>query len=240
MRGRIEVTLEVASGRACLRVRDSGVGIPPGRLPEVFELFSQVHRGEHGRRSGLGIGLAVVKRLVELHGGTIAARSEGEGRGSVFDVLLPGAAAPVAGAAQRRVASLYGERPRVLLVDDNEDAVESLSTLLRLEGYPVHVAHDGPTALVLAEAVRPEVFVLDIGLPGMSGYEIAKSLRRQPWGAHVHLIAATGWGQSEDRRRSHGAGFDLHLTKPVDPDELLALLSRLPRHGTRSNGGPAA
>jgi PAS domain S-box-containing protein len=238
--GRVEVALEAEKGRVLLRVSDSGVGIPPARLPEVFELFSQVHRGEHGRRSGLGIGLAVVKRLVELHGGSIAAHSAGEGLGSTFEVVLPEAAAPASGTVPGRVVSLYGERPRVLLVDDNEDAVDSLSTLLRLEGYPVHVAHDGPAALVLAETVRPEVVVLDIGLPGMSGYEVARALRRQPWGTHLHLIAATGWGQSEDRRRSRDAGFDVHLTKPVDPDELLTLLSRLPRQPVASGGEPAA
>jgi PAS domain S-box-containing protein len=222
--GSIAVAVAAEDGRAVLRVQDTGIGLSAEMQARVFELFSQVHRSITSSRGGLGIGLAIVRRLVELHGGTIDVRSEGLGRGTEFVVRLP-LAATVAAAAPGNVVPLFGgTRRRVLVVDDNEDAAESLATLLRLSGHSVQVAYDGAGAIALAETAHPDVVVLDLGMPRMSGFEVARWLRRQPWGAGIRLIAVTGWGQEEDRRRSREAGFDRHLTKPVDPDDLLAEL----------------
>jgi two-component system CheB/CheR fusion protein len=223
--GSIAVTVSVEGARAVLRVRDDGIGLSAEMRERVFELFTQVHRSITSPRGGLGIGLAIVRRLVELHGGTIEVHSEGLGRGTEFVVSLPLATAVVPVAPGNVVPLFRTTRHRVLVVDDNEDAVDSLATLLRISGHSVQVAHDGASAIALAETARPDVVVLDLGMPRMSGFEVARWLRRQPWGAAIRLIAVTGWGQEEDRRRSREAGFDRHLTKPVDPDELLAELA---------------
>jgi PAS domain S-box-containing protein len=222
--GSIAVTVSVEGARAVLRVRDDGIGLSEEMQARVFELFTQVHKSITSTRGGLGIGLAIVRRLVELHGGTIEVHSEGLGRGTEFVVSLPLATAAAPAAPGNVVPLFRTTRHRVLVVDDNEDAVESLATLLRIAGHFVQVAHDGASAIALAETARPDVVVLDLGMPRMSGFEVARWLRRQPWGAAIRLIAVTGWGQEEDRRRSREAGFDRHLTKPVDPDELLAQL----------------
>jgi two-component system CheB/CheR fusion protein len=222
--GAIAVHLDLHGDHVALRVRDSGIGLSPEMRARVFELFTQVHKSITSPRGGLGIGLAIVRRLVELHGGTIEVHSEGLGHGTEFVVRLPRAAAPAAPVdGPARVVPLFRrERRRVLVVDDNEDAVESLAALLRTAGHSVQIAYDGAAAISLAETARPDVVVLDLGMPRMSGFEVARWLRRQPWGAAIRLVAVTGWGQDEDRRRSREAGFDSHLTKPVDPDELLA------------------
>ncbi|HXG08276.1 MAG TPA: MASE1 domain-containing protein [Gemmataceae bacterium] len=224
--GRISVVVRQEGPEAELRVRDTGIGIRPEMLLRVFDLFAQADRSPDQAPEGLGIGLTLVRRLVELHGGRVTAASAGPGQGSEFVVrlpVLPGAAAPVEG---RIAPSSVGRRRRVLVVDDNVDAAESLAMLLRLEGHEVMVAHDGPAALAAAQVCRPEVVFLDIGLPqGMSGHEVALRLRELPGMEKAFLVAVTGFGQDEDRQRSHRAGFDLHLTKPVDPDELRRLLA---------------
>ena len=215
-----------------ISVRDTGRGISAKLLPRVFDLFTQ---GEPGTRaqSGLGIGLALAKQIVELHGGSIEARSEGAGRGSEFRVLLPrgkeAAAISDAPSATANLAALGADKVRVLIVDDNVDAANSLSHLLRSVGYQPHIAYDGRSALEMAEILQPGVVLLDLGLPHMSGREVAQHLRALPWGRAVRLIAVTGWGGTDDLRRSLEAGFDEHLTKPVDPDVLISHIVRLTR-----------
>jgi two-component system CheB/CheR fusion protein len=222
--GAIAVRLDLRDEDIVLSVRDTGIGLSPEMRARVFEMFSQVHKSITSPRGGLGIGLAIVRRLVELHGGTIEVHSAGLGQGTEFVVRLPRAATPVMTVpAPPRVVPLFRrERKRVLVVDDNEDAVDSLAALLRTWGHSVQVAHDGAAAIAVAETARPDVVILDLGMPRMSGFEVARWLRRQPWGAGIRLLAVTGWGQEEDRRRSREAGFDTHLTKPVDPDLLVS------------------
>jgi len=210
-----------------LSVRDTGVGIPPEQLPSVFDLFSQADRSYGRAQGGLGIGLTLVRALVELHDGSVEARSDGPGKGSEFVVRLPlpnEAAMPV---AERRSGEPARDvsHHRVLVVDDNRDAAESLAALISLRGADVGVAHDGVAALQALASERPGLVLLDIGMPGMDGYEVARRMRACPEGRDVTLVALTGWGQSEDRRRSHSAGFDAHLVKPVELEELDALLA---------------
>jgi PAS domain S-box-containing protein len=209
-----------------VRVRDEGAGIRADLLPHVFDLFVQGDRSLERTQGGLGIGLTVVRQLIELHGGTITAQSEGPGKGSEFIVRLPlVACAP----SQPPVISVPGQNVprRVLVVDDNVDAASSVAMLLRLWGHEVALAHNGPDALRLAEEQEPEVVVLDIGLPILNGYEVARQLRQRPRLRETLLIAVTGYGQADDRRRSKAAGFDHHLTKPVDLAALEALLRDL-------------
>jgi signal transduction histidine kinase/DNA-binding response OmpR family regulator len=223
--GRIELAVGRDGDCAVVRVRDTGVGLPPETLSSVFDLFTQVDRSLDRAQGGLGIGLTLVRRLVELHGGRVEAHSAGAGQGSEFIVTLPcltDAPQPAAEPPPARVEA--GGPRRVLVVDDNVDGAESLATLLKLLGHEVHVAHDGPAALRATADVRPEVVFLDIGLPGMDGYEVARRLRR-PGRNEALLVALTGYGQDEDRRRSREAGFDHHLVKPVDPAVLEELLA---------------
>jgi PAS domain S-box-containing protein len=243
--GRLELALEAGPGEATLRIKDNGIGLAPDMMPRLFELFSQVHPSMKAAKGGLGIGLAVVKRLVELHGGRIRAESAGLGRGAEFIVSLPLAAAreparsATAPAGDAVALRTIPSRQHVLVVDDNVDAADSLAILLRTQGLDVDVAHDGPGALAKAEAHHPEVVVLDVGLPGMDGHEIAREIRRRHWGHHPRIIAVTGWGQAEDRRRTREAGFDLHLVKPVDPDHLLEIVTHA-RAGTTDVNPTAA
>jgi PAS domain S-box-containing protein len=225
--GRIWLTVERQGAEAVLRVRDEGVGISAELLPRVFELFTQGDRTLERSQGGLGIGLTVVRKLVALHGGTVTASSAGPGRGSEFVVRLPGVleASGLGPTTGGPGTSLAPPARRVLVVDDNVDAAESVAMLLRLAGHDVRVAHNGPEAVQVATTYRPEVVVLDIGLPGMSGYEVARSLRQDPQFRDTLLVAVTGYGQEEDRQRSEEAGFDHHLTKPVDPDRLQLLLA---------------
>jgi PAS domain S-box-containing protein len=235
--GRIEVALARERGEAVLRVRDDGVGIAPEMLPRVFDLFAQAGRGLDRAPSGLGIGLTVVRGLIELHGGRVEVHSEGAGRGAEFVVRLPvlsprpEAAAPAAPVASAPTAS---RRARVLLVEDNPDAAESLQMLLELLGHEAHVAHDGTAAVPLALAHRPDVMLVDIGLPGLDGYEVARRVRAEPSLASTVLVAVTGYGRPEDKREALAAGFDLHLTKPVEPDALRGLVAALPASGSRT------
>jgi PAS domain S-box-containing protein len=225
--GDIRLTVGKEEGMAVIRIRDTGVGITPELLPEIFELFTQGERALDRSEGGLGIGLTLAQRLVKLHGGSIEALSEGPGQGSEFVVRLPLAATPAASSvasrrpAQRRPA---GSR-RVLVVDDNRDAAESLETLLQLWGHQARSAQDGPEALARVADFEPEIILLDIGLPGMDGYEVARRIRALPAGRSALIVAVTGYGRNSDRLQSQQAGFDHHLVKPVQPEVLQELIA---------------
>lgn len=226
--GSIRVAATTVNHSVLVSVKDNGAGIPPQMLSRIFEMFTQVDRSLERAEGGLGIGLTLVRRLVEMHGGTIEARSEGNGHGSEFIVRLPVVdaeppAAPAVSKATMR-ADVFKDR-RFLVVDDNEDSATSLGLLLQLLGAQTRTVHDGQSALELAASFKPEVILLDIGLPKLNGYEVCRRLRTQPTGKDALIVACTGWGQEEDRRRSQEAGFDLHLVKPVDPARLETLLA---------------
>jgi PAS domain S-box-containing protein len=226
--GDIRLAAEQQDGEVVITVRDNGIGIPADMLPRVFEMFAQVHRSLERSQGGLGIGLTLAKRLVEKHGGSIEARSEGEGKGSTLTVRLPAAVAlPPAGIAQeddRRRGAL--PKRRIVVADDNEDSAASLAQWLELKGNEVRTAGDGLEAVAVAEVFHPDVILLDIGMPKLNGYDAARRIREQPWSRGVVLIALTGWGQEEDRRRAMESGFDHHLVKPVDPAVLEELLAQ--------------
>ncbi|HXC49690.1 MAG TPA: ATP-binding protein [Candidatus Limnocylindrales bacterium] len=210
-------------------VRDDGVGIPADKLPHVFEMFTQIDHSLVQSQGGLGIGLAIVQRLVGLHGGSVSATSAGPGRGSTFTVRLPLAEAATAQAQKQHEEVPLMEdstRParRILVVDDNEDAAMTLAMLLKMKGSETELAHDGLDAIEKAARFRPDVILLDIGLPKMDGYDACREIRKQPWGSAITMIALTGWGQDDDRRKSMEAGFDLHLVKPVAPAALMKML----------------
>ncbi len=235
--GRLGLVAERSGDEVVVRVRDNGVGIPPESLGVMFEPFAQGDRSLARSEGGLGIGLTLVKGLVQLHGGGVEAASEGPGRGSEFTVWLPAVASaekPAVGViAPRSVRPARGPSRRILVVDDNADSARGLARLLKLLGHDVRTAHDGPEALEAAESQHPEYVLLDIGLPGMDGYELARRLREGRLGAVATLIAVSGYGQEEDRRRSRAAGIDHHLVKPVDHKELLSLLARGPHSTAR-------
>jgi PAS domain S-box-containing protein len=230
--GTISLSAESEDARVVISVRDSGIGIAPELLPLIFDLFVQGDRSIARSQGGLGIGLTLVRRLVELHGGTIRAASAGPGRGSEFVVQLPvcNAASPVGLARDDSATQRNPEErgQRVLVVDDNVDAAESLAMVLRLSGHEVRTAYNGPAALAEARAATPDVVLLDIGLPGMDGFDVARQIREDRGLNHLRIVAVTGYGQDEDRRRTQEAGFDFHLTKPVDPRQLDRLLSGSP------------
>jgi PAS domain S-box-containing protein len=230
--GRVTVEAKVRDGDAVVTVRDDGIGIAAGDLERVFEMFSQVDESFERAHGGLGIGLTLVRRLVEMHGGSVVARSAGLGHGSEFVVTLPLAAVQTAaaGAAPDAADAARAQKKRMLVVDDNGDSAESLALLLALAGHETHVARDGPEALTRADALRPDAVLLDLGQPGLNGYEVCKRLRVEAWAREIPIIAITGWGQDEDRQRSKEAGFDAHLVKPVVFEELTALLDE--RGGT--------
>ena len=214
---------------AVVRISDSGIGIPPEILPYIFEAFVQAEQSLARTQGGLGIGLAMVKSLVQMHGGSVEALSAGPGHGSEFVVRLPLAAEALGGfkvvsAAKEQFQTAPSAPRRVLVVDDNEDAAASLGALLNLWGHEVQTAHDGRHALAAARQWQPEIILLDIGLPGMDGYEVARHLREDPATSSAFVVALTGYGQEEDRRRSQEAGFNRHLTKPVELDHLLEVL----------------
>jgi CheY-like chemotaxis protein len=210
--------------------------MPPEVLEHVFDLFYQAPQGADRSRGGLGLGLAIVRSLVEMHGGSVQAESDGDGRGSTFTLRLPAIAPPVArGEGGDAAASGAGEG-RVLLVDDNQDAADTASALLEISGYEVKVAYDPGIALTILDQFTPQVAVLDIGLPGMSGYELAARLRSHRNGANCHLVALTGYGTSADVANAFEAGFDQHLVKPAPPDALLDAI----RRGMRDTAGSDA
>jgi CheY-like chemotaxis protein len=223
-----------------VHVCDNGSGIAPELLPYVFEPFIQADHSLARTQGGLGIGLTLVRRLVQMHGGRVEAHSEGARKGSEFSVHLPLRATPPAeadGAAMTTpdgVAPAPGQGRRILVVDDNVDGARSLTLLLQMRGHEVQVAHDGLAGLEAARRDRPDVVILDIGLPKMDGYQVAREVRRLPGLARVLLLAVTGYGQEEDRERARRAGFDYHLVKPVDPDVLCQLLARPPERADRS------
>jgi two-component system CheB/CheR fusion protein len=224
--GQVEVRVGQDAQQVWIDVIDDGIGIEPARLEDVFEMFLQMETKIHGGTPGLGIGLAVVRSLVTLHGGSVSAHSEGAGQGTRIRVRLPLAPAqhaPLPAPAAELAPSGSG-RLRVLVADDNVDAVELLAEFLRAEGYEVHMAFDGRAAIELARSAQPDVVVLDIGMPGANGYEVAHWVREQPWGARTTLVAVTGWGQEHDGDRARRAGFDLRLVKPVDIPQLLGAL----------------
>jgi CheY-like chemotaxis protein len=209
-----------------VRVRDTGIGIPAGALSTIFDMFSQVDRPIERSTGGLGIGLALVRGLVEMHGGTVTAASDGSG--STFTVTLPVlAAAPEPGPTAPPAAE-DGPRPagrRVLVVDDNRDGAESLAEMLRLLGHEVRTAHDGVEAVGAAAAFRPGLILMDVGMPRLNGLDATRRIREQPWGRDVAIVALTGWGQENDRERSRQAGCDGHLVKPVELADLQRVLA---------------
>ncbi len=227
--GQIWLALQNDDSHAIIRVRDTGIGIPPEMLGSVFDLFAQVDRSLNRAQGGLGIGLTVVSRLITKHGGTVVARSDGPGMGSEFIVRLPMISAPAgkSGSSGGGEVALRGRGLSLLLVDDNADGAESLAVLLRFMGHKVDLAYDGPAALAAAVTSRPHAVILDIGLPGMNGYEVARHLRDRPETRDLLLIALTGYGRDEDRQKSNDAGFDHHLVKPVELDVLRQLLERV-------------
>ena len=228
--GRIRLIVELEAEQAVIRVQDNGIGIADDQLSSIFELFAQVDTSLERSRSGLGIGLTLVKRMVEMHDGTVEARSAGLGQGSEFVVRLPLLVEP----PQSPSPEPAGAEPeasvprRILVVDDNRDGAESLALLLQLAGHEVHTVYDGEAAVEAAAALRPDVILLDIGLPRLNGYEAARQIRERHGKNGIALVALTGWGQEEDRRLSREAGFDAHLVKPVDLAALVKLLASLP------------
>jgi PAS domain S-box-containing protein len=226
--GRIEVTMTPGDGAVEIVVADNGAGIEPGLLPHVFDLFRQGTDIERRAGAGLGLGLSIVRRLVELHGGTVRAASEGAGRGSRFTIVLP-LAEPAVAATGRPAAAGTGAKqpPKVLVVDDNVDAAEAIATLLQFSGYQIDVAHDPHAALEAAARARPDVVLLDIGLPGMTGYEVAQRMREGVAGRRTKIVALTGYGQEQDNEQAKAAGFSAYLVKPVDADQLTALVNQL-------------
>jgi CheY-like chemotaxis protein len=224
--GHVWVTAKRQGSEVVVTVRDSGLGIPPDKLRSIFDMFAQVDRTLERSQGGLGIGLTLVKRLVEMHEGTVTAHSEGRGRGSEFVVRLPilledpRANSPGPTAEVTRTTAR-----RILVVDDNRDSAASLAMLLKMAGNETCMTHDGLDAVRLAEQFRPDVVLLDIGLPKLNGFDVCRRIREQPWGKDLMLIALTGWGQQEDRIKSKDAGFDAHMVKPVDYTALMQLLA---------------
>jgi signal transduction histidine kinase/ActR/RegA family two-component response regulator len=227
--GRIFLALTRTPTDIVISVRDTGIGFEPALAPQLFDRFTRSLPSTEGAEGGLGIGLSLVKGLIQLHGGSVTAESGGKGLGAEFQIKLPEAlilATPIA-EAQDSADSAKPELPRcarILVADDNRDAADSLGVLLELAGHDVKVAHSGKAALAAGGGYRPDVVILDIGMPDMNGYEVARSIRRESWGQSVYLIALTGWGQSADKERAAAAGFDSHLTKPIDADFLSALI----------------
>ena len=227
--GHIQLNVEREGGDAVVTVKDTGIGIAADQLPRVFRMFTQVDRSLERSQGGLGIGLTLVKRLVDLHGGVVEARSAGLGKGSEFVVRLPivvETSKPQAPGVEDEPAAPKSSL-RILIVDDNRDGADSLSELLKMMGNDTRTAYDGQQGVALAGEYRPDVILLDIGLPTLNGYEACHLIRQQPWSQDVLLIAVTGWGQDDDRRRSHEAGFDHHMVKPVDPQALMSMIAGL-------------
>ncbi|MGO9600677.1 MAG: ATP-binding protein [Isosphaeraceae bacterium] len=221
----IEVTSDLTRQQAVLRVRDNGIGIEPELLPRLFDLFTQADRSLDRSRGGLGIGLAVVKRLTELHRGKVGVHSAGAGKGAEFTVRLPLASEPSALILELPPAPKADRSVRVLVVEDNRDSAESLRRLLTIHGYDVSLAYTGTEGVETAQRAQPDVVICDIGLPGMDGYAVAHAIRQNPGTASARLIAVTGYGQESDRLRALACGFDSHLVKPADPRVLLGMLA---------------
>ncbi len=238
--GTIRLEVRRAQGHALISIKDSGVGIATEMLNEIFEMFTQVDRSLETSQSGLGIGLTVVRRLVEMHGGTVEAKSAGLDRGSEFIVQLPAVAQEQDfDRIDNQAPAANGNGRRVLIADDNDDAAASLAMMLSMMGNEARTAPDGQAALDIGAMFAPEIVLLDIGIPKLNGYDAARRIRGEPWGAGVVLVALTGRGQDEDRRLSHEAGFDFHLVKPVEPSVLERLLASVPANVTAPTSIPA-
>jgi CheY-like chemotaxis protein len=223
--GSIWLSAEQRGGDVVVSVRDNGVGIPRESLENIFDMFSQVDRSIERTTGGLGIGLALVKGLVEMHGGQVKAESEGEGRGCTFTVILPMATDQEALVPAAPVDGHAAAGRRILVVDDNRDGADSLSTLLKLLGHEVRTAHDGVAAIEAAGKFRPEVILMDVGMPKLNGLEATRRIRAEAWGVDMTIVALTGWGQANDLERSREAGCDGHLVKPVSLSDLEKLLA---------------
>ena len=228
--GHIRLNVERQRSDVAISIKDAGVGIPSDMLPKIFDMFTQVDRSLEKSQSGLGIGLTLVKRLVEMHGGSIEARSEGQGRGSEFVVRLPVMLAvvqEVEPSTEAGESAGAAARYRILVADDNEDSATTLAMILKMMGNEVRTANDGLQAVDMAAEFRPDVILLDIGMPKLNGYEVCRRIREQPGGKELVIIAQTGWGQQADRQRTHEAGFNHHMVKPIDPAALEKLLAGL-------------
>ena len=222
--GHIALTLEREGEEAVVRVRDSGIGLEPQSLSAIFDMFVQVDRSLERSQAGLGVGLTLAKRLVFLHGGSLTARSEGKGKGSEFEVRLPLAGATLADGTPAQAARSGAPSRRILLADDNVDFASSLAAMLSARGHEVRIAHDGAEALATAARFNPDFAFLDLGMPKVHGYEVARRLRELPGSSECVLVAVTGWGQEDDRQRAREAGFDRHIVKPVDPSDIETIL----------------
>ena len=236
--GRIELTAHGTGSEAIVTISDSGVGIPADKVDSVFDMFTQVSASSESNHAGLGIGLTLVKRLVEMHGGSVTVHSRGQNLGSSFRLQLPALPAPPTPVSESNLngrAKPVAAKRRILVVDDNTDALESLSLLVTRLGNEVCRAHDGLEALEAAERFKPEIVLMDLGMPNLDGYEAARRMRNEPWGREMNLVATTGWGQEEDRRRTAEAGFDSHLVKPI---EMAALREVLESPVKRQEDGP--
>jgi CheY-like chemotaxis protein len=222
------VSAELDGADAVVKVTDDGIGIPAEMLHSIFDMFTQLDRSLERSHSGLGIGLTLVKRLIEMHGGSVAAFSDGQDRGARFEIRLPALAAshapPPVQASPKTVASA---RKRILVVDDNRDNADSLSLLLKIGGHDSYAIHDGHEAIEAAERLRPDMILLDIAMPKLNGLDVCTRIREMPWGKDMMVVAVTGWGQDADRRKSKEAGFDFHLVKPIVEADIARLLSRL-------------
>jgi CheY-like chemotaxis protein len=228
--GAIALSARRQGGVVLISIVDNGVGIPPQMLSRIFDLFTQVNRSFYTNDTGLGIGLTIVKKLVEMHQGSIEARSVESGKGSEFLLQLPLSEGPAAiSGVEGSAAQQLPVQRRVLIADDNVDSALSLGMMLELMGHNVRVVHNGLDALELADQFRPQAMLLDIGMPQLDGYEVARRVRLLPWGQSVQLVAVTGWGQAQDKHRAREAGFDAHLVKPADPEVLGALLRNGPQ-----------
>jgi CheY-like chemotaxis protein len=230
--GHIEISARREGEQAVLKVRDSGIGMDADTLARVFDMFYQADSSLERSQSGLGIGLSLVRSVVELHSGTVEGFSEGPGKGSEFVVRLP-AESPAARSKPEAPPAAHavnaGNSRRVLVVDDNRDAAESLAMFLKLSGHVVSTAYDGMEAMETAERFQPEIMLLDLGMPKLNGYEVCRRIREREWGKHVLIFAQTGWGQEDDKNRTREAGFDGHLVKPVDPMSIIKLVAEAGR-----------
>jgi PAS domain S-box-containing protein len=232
--GRIELAAQHSDSEVIVTVSDSGIGIPPEKADRVFGMFTQIHESSERRNTGLGIGLTLVKSLVEMHGGTVEVQSRGQNHGTTFLIRLPAAAAPatamspdeVDGSVKAGADALPPVKRRILIVDDNRDALESLSRMVRLLGNDVRQAHDGLEALEIGRSFRPDIVLMDLGMPKLNGFDAARRMRQEPWGCELPLVATTGWGQDDDRRESAEAGFDHHLVKPIAVAALREVLDK--------------
>lgn len=224
--GHIRVTVELENTEVSVKVIDDGIGIGQAELQSIFDMFTQLDPALESSHGGLGVGLTTVKRLVEMHGGSILAISGGNDQGAQFEVRLPVLTGQSNPPAEPNRPAVVPAQRRILVVDDNRDSAESLYLVSKLLGQDAYAVHDGYEAIEVAERLQPEMILLDIGMPGLSGLDVCSRIGEKPWGKDVMLVAITGWGQEVDRRKSKEAGFDLHLVKPVAHEDITKLLSR--------------